>query len=144
MEIVGASLLLAAAGTWIGSIIFQTAVVAPTVFASLDESSARVFLRRLFPSFFRLGLVCGGLMLLGLALTGFDSRLARLIGAATGVMLVLEAASLWMVPTINAARDSDDHQRFERLHRINVALTVVVLLLGIAILTLIATSRPFG
>ncbi len=137
------------AGTWIGAIIFQSAVVAPAVFVDLDESAARTFLRTLFPRFFRLGLVCGALMLAGLAwavaVTGWTSS-AIALSAATSIMLVLEALSLWLVPHINAARDAGDagHAQFSRLHRLSVLLTVVILLLGIGVLAVISTLAARG
>lgn len=146
IEVAGTLLLIAAAGTWIGAIVFQSAVVAPTVFVDLDESTARVFLRRLFPRFFRLGLICGVLMLVGLALVGFDAPNALPIAALTAAMLILEAASLWMVPAINAARDAGaaGKARFDRLHRLSVLFTVVILFLGIGVLALISVGRPLG
>jgi hypothetical protein len=146
IEIAGTLLLIAAAGTWIGAIVFQSAVVAPTVFVDLDESAARVFLRRLFPRFFRLGLICGVLMLVGLALVGFDAPNALPIAALTAAMLILEAASLWMVPAINAARDAGaaGKARFDRLHRLSVLFTVVILVLGIGVVALISVGRPLG
>ena len=139
----GTLLLIAATGTWIGAIVFQSAVVAPTVFVDLDEPAARVFLRRLFPRFFKLGLVCGVLMLAGVALVGFDAPGALPIAALTAVMLVLEAASLWMVPAINAARDAGaaGKARFDRLHRLSVLFTVVILFLGIGVLALSSAAR---
>lgn len=146
MEVLGTTLLLAAAGTWIGAIVFQSAIVAPTVFSGLNEAASRAFLRKLFPRFFRLGLVCGGLMLLGLSLVGFGGRLSGFVTALTAVMLLLEAVSLRMVPAINAARDAgaDGEGLFETLHRASVLMTVVILLLGIGIFALVATARPFG
>ena len=146
IEFTGTLLLIAAAGTWIGAIVFQSAVVAPTVFVDLDESAARVFLRRLFPRFFRLGLICGVLMLVGLALVGFDAPNALPIAALTAAMLILEAASLWMVPAINAARDAGaaGKARFDRLHRLSVLFTVVILVLGIGVVALISAGRPLG
>ena len=124
-------------GTWIGAIIFHSAVVAPSVFAGLDEPTARRFLRDLFPKFFKLGLICGGLTLAaaGLALW-FGAEGASALLAAALLMTILEGISLWMVPSINAARDAgaEGAARFTRLHRISVMLTVLILLIGIAVL----------
>lgn len=146
MDVLGVSLFLVAAGTWVGTIIFHSAIVAPTVFTSFAESDARLFLRKLFPRFFKLGLLCGVLMLVGLTLVGLDSTSVQLVAALTTAMLVLEASSLAMVPGINAARDAgpSGEARFRRLHRINVLLTVVVLLLGIGVLVATAFARPFA
>ncbi len=143
------ALLTLAASTWVGAIIFQSAVVAPAVFVDLDEPAARRFLRTLFPRFYRLGLVCGALMIAGLvwlgALTDAHSNLFTL-AIVTFVMIVLEVASLGLVPRINAARDAGEagHATFSRLHRISVLLTVVILLLGIGVLAAIAAMAARG
>lgn len=139
MEAVPTVLFLIAAALWLGAIVFQSAVVAPAVFASLDNLAARRFLRILFPRFFRFGLICGALMAIGIAwhamATGWSARLTSL-AMITGVMLCLEYVSLSMVPSINAARDSGPpgEARFRRLHRTSVILTIVILLLGSAVL----------
>lgn len=143
MEAIALAVLTIAAAVWIGSIVFQSAIVAPTVFVNLDEGSARVFLRTLFPRLFVLGLLCGALMaasmlLVGLA-SGWTATSATILGS-TLVMLFLGGLSLRMVPHINAARDAGEAGKptFKRLHRTNVSMTMVVLLLGLAILSLIA------
>ena len=132
-----------------GAIIFQSAVVAPTVFVDLNESAARTFLRTLFPRFFRLGLVCGFLMLAGLiwlgVLAAWPSSVVALV-VVTSVMVLFEAVSLRMVPQINAARDAGQagETLFSRLHRISVLLTVAILLLGIAVLVAVSTLAAKG
>lgn len=142
METLGNFLTVAAAGSWVGSILFHSAVVAPATFKVLDADSAGLFLRRLFPSFFRFGLVCGALMILGLVSGSVGlSSFASLPLALTIGMCVLQAVCLAMVPAINAARDLGDagRQRFARLHGVNVLLTLAVLVLGLAVLFLLTT-----
>ena len=143
------TLLTISAGTWVGAIVFQTAVVAPAVFVDLDEAAARSFLRTLFPRFYRLGLLCGALMFAGLlwigAVAGWTTTVVILI-VATSVMVILEAISLGMVSHINAARDAGEagRARFLRLHGLSVLLTVVILLLGIGVLAIVAARAAGG
>ncbi len=135
----GIVLTTLALAVWVGSIVFQTAVVAPSVFTTLDIDDAGRFLRGLFPRFFTAGAVCGVVMLLGLAsIYGAGASDTRLLtfGLTTGLMLVLQIAAGRMVPAINAARDQGEagKRRFGQLHGINVGLTVLVLLLGLFLL----------
>ena len=44
---------------WSGVIIFFSAVVAPTVFKSLEEREAGVFLRAFFPKYYIFGILLG-------------------------------------------------------------------------------------
>ena len=149
METLAIAVVTISAGIWVGTVVFQSAIVAPTVFVDLDEATARSFLRTLFPRFFRLGLVCGALMLAGLIaiglIAGWTTTVVSL-AAMTGVMFSLEWISLAMVPYINAARDAGAaaHSRFARLHRTNVLLTVLILLLGIALLAIVAGHAAQG
>ena len=149
METVATAILTISAGVWTGAIVFQSAVVAPAVFVNLDEVAARSFLRTLFPRFFRLGLVCGALMLAALlALGGVAGWTTAVIALATGtsVMIILQSISLAMVPYINAARDAGQagQAKFARLHRTSVVLTVVILLLAITILAVVAARAAAG
>ena len=149
METFAIAVLAISAGVWTGAIVFQSAVVAPAVFVELDAAAARSFLRLLFPRFFRLGLICGALMLvssIGFGIVAGWTTTVNAIAWTTCVMVVLQAASLAMVPYINAARDAGEagQARFARLHHISVLLTVVNLLLGIAILAVIAARAAAG
>lgn len=145
MEALATVLITIATGTWVGAIIFQSAVVAPSVFVDLDSDAARRFLRTLFPRFYRLGLVCGGVALACIAFIAMSSGWSdalRILAAAASLMLVLEGVSLWLVPRINTARDAGEAgmARFERLHRISVALTVVILVIGVIVLSTIGAN----
>ncbi len=149
MEAFTAAVLTICAGIWVGAIVFQSAIVAPAVFVELDEAAARSFLRTLFPRFFRLGLICGALMLAALfsfaMVSGWTETLVMLT-SVTGVMIILEAISLAMVPHINAARDAGQNSQamFTRLHRTSVFLTVAILLLGLTLLAVVAASAAPG
>ena len=140
MEKIMLFLAVAAAGAWVGAILFHSAVVAPATFKVLDSDAARVFLRQLFPKFFKFGLVCGVLMLAALvadaAITG--SIRSRVVALAIA-MCVLQAICLGMVPAINAARDEGESGklRFGRLHLVNVLLTLLVLAMGLVFIFLL-------
>lgn len=132
-----------ALSVWSGAIVLQSTVVAPRVFRALDEASARVFLRALFPPFFRVGLICGliaTVALLPISVTaGWPGSLLAMISGA-GLVAVLAGVSLSLVPAINAARDAGHAgaRRFSRLHGISVLLTVTGLLAGLTMLGVVA------
>ena len=149
MTAIATILFTVSASAWVGAILFQSAVVAPAVFRHLDEPQARLLLRGLFPRFFRFGLICGALMLAAVVWLGSASEWSATtaaLTAATLIMIVLEAISLLMVPSINAARDAGDagSVRFSRLHGTSVALTLIILLLGIGILATVAARAAAG
>lgn len=143
------SLFLIACAIWVGAIVFHSAIVAPSVFATLDYPRARVLLRTLFPRFFRLGLACGAIMAVTLVVTGMLSTWTPALmftAALTAIMILFEGLSLWLVPRINAARDEAEAGavRFASLHRLSVLLTLVILLCGVAVLVMVGMSADFG
>jgi uncharacterized membrane protein len=149
METIATASFTVAAAVWVGAIVFQSAIVAPAVFGDLDETQARSFLRTLFPRFFRLGIVCGAVMLTSVGLFGMLggwSATAATLAAGAMLMTLLAVASLALVPHINGARDagSAGATRFRRLHGASVMLTLAVLLVGIALLVIVALHAARG
>ena len=143
------AIFLLACAVWVGAIVFHSAIVAPSVFATLDPARASTLLRTLFPRFFRLGLVCGAIMAVALLLQAGLSvwtPALTILAVLTVSMTALEGLSLWLVPKINAARDAGDAgtARFASLHRLSVLLTVAILVLGVAVLAIIGLSAGFG
>ena len=143
MNTLALPLINVAAAIWVGAIVFQSFFVAPVLFRQVAGADASRVLRALFPRFYYLGLGCGAAMLAGLIAAGLAGRADGSAGwllPATLAMLLAEIVSLWLVPRINAARDAGEAgaARFRTLHALSVALTLVVLLLGLAILVALA------
>ena len=137
--------LLTAAGAWVGAILFQSAIVAPSVFGVLEEAAARSFLRTLFPRFFRFGTICGGVCLLASLAAGFSRGWQQanvVVVALSAAMAIIAVVAYSMIPAINAARDAGEagQARFAALHRMSVILTILMLLQGLAILAVTVSS----
>ena len=115
-------------GIIIGVILFQTIVVAPTVFKSLGAELASPFLRAIFPRLF-----------LFVALLGFASCIERffsnhelsfgLLSALVTVIFML--ICFFLVPMTNKAKDNKNDGLFRGLHSLSVALTLVVLVVNL-------------
>ena len=115
---------------WSGTIIFFSAVVAPTVFKSLDEKDAGVFLRAFFPKYYIFGIALGVISIIYLLFSPVHSHLLYSIIAMT-VLTILGRMS---IPIINKARDTNNEQAFKRYHLISVMMNVLTLVIGIIIL----------
>jgi hypothetical protein len=115
---------------WSGTIIFFSAVVAPTVFKSLDEREAGVFLRAFFPKYYIFGIVLGVISIIYLLFSPVHRHLLYSIIAMT-VLTILGRMS---IPIINKARDTHNEQAFKRYHLISVMMNVITLVIGIIIL----------
>ena len=115
---------------WSGVIIFFSAVVAPTVFKSLEEREAGVFLRAFFPKYYIFGIVLGVASVVILMFMPVSAILTYAIVAMT-LLTVLGRMS---IPIINSARDSGDEAGFKKYHLISVLMNVLTLIIGLVIL----------
>lgn len=118
------------AGVVVGVVVFQTAILAPTVFKTLEPEAAGRLLRALFPRFFRLLAALGATTSLALWLSDDGTALRYLLAGLTVVLPTVCAA---LVPATNRARDADDRPGFRRLHTASVVMTLVVLLANLAL-----------
>ena len=115
---------------WSGVIIFFSAVVAPTVFKSLEEREAGVFLRAFFPKYYVFGIVLGIVSLVTLMFMPINAILTYAIVAMTALTLLGRMS----IPLINNARDSGDEAGFKKYHLISVLMNVLTLIIGLVIL----------
>lgn len=139
-------------GTWVGSILYFGAVLAPAAFSLLatDEAGALVgvTLRRLH----LLGVIAGVVYLLATLLRERSvGALARPAALLVALMIALTLVSqLWVIAPMDALRfqmgsvsaaplDSPARAAFDRLHTVSVRLEMGVLVSGL--IALLLTSR---
>ena len=128
MSVYGITVLIS---IWIGVIVFFSAIIAPTVFKTLDEKSAGVFLRAFFPKYYLFAIVIG-LAALALIMI-FNIEMSNILYIAIVSMTILSIISRFMIPMINNARDMGEKgkQKFNRLHALSVSLNVITLVIGL-------------
>ena len=112
-----------------GMIIFQTSVIAPSVFKTLSEKGSGQFLRSIFPKLFLIILVLGAFQSVISVIQ--TSITLTIIGFITFISMLI---AYLIVPATNKARDDNDEKSFKRLHLTSVILTVIVLLANIAVI----------
>ncbi|MEC7116284.1 MAG: DUF4149 domain-containing protein [Actinomycetota bacterium] len=109
-----------------GTIVFHSAIVAPTVFRTLGEHDASVFLRTIFPKFF---VFLTFVNVINVFLALIDGQFGVMVMAA--ISAVLMGIAYGIIPMTNRSRDEGLQQRFAKLHRISVLLTVAVLSINV-------------
>ncbi len=121
---------------WVGSIIFFSSIIAPTIFKSVDEKNAGYFLRAFFPKYYYFGLIMGVLSILILIINDLIDAMDYQLMLILVTMIILSIISLKMIPLINNARDMGEEGKtsFDRLHLVSVVLNVITLLIGLAVL----------
>ena len=105
------SLQILLSGLISGVILFQTAIIAPSVFKVLSLDNAGPFLRSIFPKLFMFVAV---LSLLGFVLSLISSNTLGLIVFFGSLLSML--ICYFIVPMTNRARDEGNDNAFKRLH----------------------------
>src|SRR5580692_11768647 len=70
-------LYLLTLAVWIGSIVFFSFAVAPTVFKTLKPEDAAALIRRIFSKYYLIGIICAGLAIVCLGLLLFDRAFSK-------------------------------------------------------------------
>ena len=116
-------------GLIVGAIILKVAIIAPTMFKTLDSSNFGKAIRPLWPKFFAMVVVLSIFSLITVYLHS-DLSVYHMIIAVSSI--VLAAICYVIIPATNRATDNGDHKTFKILHRISVSFTVIILFLNIA------------
>ena len=120
--------LIFVAGIISGVILFQSSIIAPTVFRVLDLEDAGAFLRKVFPRFFTLIMACSLLMLILVVLSDSSDKWRFMLPVAN---LVFSGVSYLVIPATNRAKDDGEQKKFKALHSLTVVLTLLMLILNI-------------
>ena len=113
-------------GLVVGVILFQTAIIAPTVFRSLGPDQAGPFLRKVFPKFFVVLVVIG----ISGAISAVASDAIYQLGICL-VTLTLGLLAYLLIPMTNKSRDEGNEKLFKKLHNASVSMTVLILIVNL-------------
>ncbi len=121
-----------------GANAFLSFVLAPMVFRVLEAPAASVFLRTLFPRYYAFTVAVGAALVLAAVLSTGRGLVVAVI------LTLLAAASLLLVPRINAARDAGEPaaDRFRRLHGASVILNLGMLVASGWLVVLFSRGWP--
>lgn len=117
-----------------GVILFQSFIVASSIFKVLPEENAGLLLRNLFPKFF--------LFLAALALVGLAIGLVNGLKFFPLVFLqllnfIFFVVCYSLIPATNRARDQENKKTFGILHTVSVLLTLLALLFNLSLVFLL-------
>ena len=117
-----------------GVILFQSFIVASSIFNVLPEENAGLLLRNLFPKFF--------LFLAALALVGLAIGLVNGLKFFPLVFLqllnfIFFVVCYSLIPATNRARDQENKKTFGILHTVSVLLTLLALIFNLSLVFLI-------
>ena len=119
-------------GMIIGIILYQSSIVAITVFKNLDEKNTSIFLRKIFPQFFKAIIFLNAASLI---LSFFYFSVIKIIVSFSSIILAL--ICLKIIPETNKAADEKNQKRFKNLHTLSVVSTMLILIMNTLIIFLI-------
>ena len=130
----GSTFFILISGISAGVILFQSFVVASSIFKVLPEDNAGILLRNLFPKFF---LFLAALALAALA-TGLINRLEFFpLVFMQLINFIFFVICYSLIPATNKARDEDNKKTFGMLHTVSVLLTLLALIINLSLVFLI-------
>jgi uncharacterized membrane protein len=148
-------LFLVALIVWLGGVVFFSFVVAPGVFRTFDAPLGGRIVGAIFPTYYRLGYVCGPTLLVASVIFGVAGSargwwgasallVAVMLGATLYAGLVIQPRATALRPQIHdTAAPQSVKDEFDRLHRLAVKLNGAVLVCGIVISVITArTLQP--
>ena len=144
---------------WIGSIVFFSFVVAPTVFKTLKPEDAAALIRRIFSKYYLIGIACAavGIVCVGLLLA--DRAFGKWPALASLLLLAgMGATDFWLrqavMPHMNELRDrravvtssSQEpdpamEKEWKALHQLSVQMNAAVLVCALALVFLVVYAR---
>ena len=121
-------LLNVLSGVSIGIIIFQSAVIAPTVLKTLDFEPTSKFLRSVWPTFFKVLVGIGFVYNIVFFYQYFSDQEKSFFDVLMAPFtLSLPIVALAIIPETNRAADNGNKKKFNLLHISSVALTLILL-----------------
>lgn len=106
--------------------LFFSFAIAPVIFKSLDETSARNFIRKIFPYYYLINLILSILALICFFISksfNFDFYLILIVA------ILFAFSNFLLMPTINRFRDSKETKKFHFSHGLSVVINLVQMIL---------------
>ena len=109
-------MLILIAAAILSFMIFFPLVVATSLFKVLDEKQSSKFLRIFFPKYYLFGFV---LSLIGLILSLYDENKLSILTFLL-IMIGFIFSRQVLMPIINKAKDMNNENKFNKLHKLSV------------------------
>ena len=115
----------------LGIMLFFSFVIAPVVLTTLDEDSARKFIRRIFPFYYNVNL---GISILILLIFLIISKIGMDFYIFLVITILFAVSNYILMPLINKFRDEKQDKKFKYSHFISVIINFVQMTLIVLIL----------
>ena len=111
-------------GIIVGMIILQSAIIAPTIFTTLEQDNAGKLIRNIFPKLFKFIAFLSLIMVINSFVVETSPSL-KIIYFATFLLMTI---NFLIIPATNKSRDEGNDKKFKLLHTVSVLTTMLILL----------------
>lgn len=111
-------------GIIVGTIILQSAIIAPTIFTTLEQDNAGKLIRNIFPKLFKFIALLSLIMIIN-SFVVETSPFLKIIYFTTFLLMTI---NFLIIPATNKSRDEGNDQKFKLLHSLSVLTTMLILL----------------
>ena len=130
------NIIILFSGATVGLILFQTIVIAPTFFITLEIENSRKLLRIIFPKFFIFIVLINLTSIFISVIGGINYKIISTLAAIT----LIATLCYFLIPATNKSSDDNNKKKFKLIHSISIISTLIILLLCISQIFLIV--RP--
>lgn len=123
-------------GVWIGSIVFFSFAVAPQVFYQVPQAEAARFITHLFPLYYGIGIVFGGLAMAGSLIVAYVQRTVWAWSVAAGGVVAWFLILYLNQLLLTMQRLHADSRQFNGLHQESVTINAIILLIVLVAMVL--------
>ena len=115
--------------TLFGSLVFFSAVIAPTIFTILNQENSRNLVRAIFPKLYLWGIIISTLFLIQ-QINNFNLSFFLSLTILLGFIFSRQ----FLMPKINKISDKKDKVRFKKLHTLSVTIFLSQLIIMLIII----------
>ena len=110
----------------LGSLLFFTIIIAPTVFSTLDAKNSRKIIRNIFPKLYTWSIIFSFISFV-LVFSIFNINLWS--GFSFLILILYIISRQVLMPKINSLSDRNEQKRFAQYHSLSVTIFVIQVIL---------------
>ena len=110
----------------LGSLLFFTIIIAPTVFSTLDAKNSRKIIRNIFPKLYTWSIIFSFISFI-LVFSIFNINLWS--GFSFLILILYIISRQILMPKINSLSDRNEQKRFAQYHSLSVTIFVIQIIL---------------
>ena len=110
----------------LGSLLFFTIIIAPTVFSTLDAKNSRKIIRNIFPRLYTWSIIFSFISFI-LVFSIFNINLWS--GFSFLILILYIISRQILMPKINSLSDRNEKKRFAQYHSLSVSIFIIQVIL---------------